>query len=81
LDELEPRQVARARQAPEAGKEDAAAFARAQPTAVAELTKRQERANLAREIIAERQQERDQVRAATGTELRSRPRGGTIGRQ
>ena len=62
LDKLEPRRSALAGQLPEAGKEEAAAFERAQPAAAAELAKRQERGNLAREIIAERRQEQDQAR-------------------
>jgi hypothetical protein len=62
LDNLEPRLAALARQLPEAGKEEAAAFGRAEPAAAAELAKRQERASLAREIIAERRPEQDRAR-------------------
>jgi hypothetical protein len=62
LDKLGSRRAVLARQLPEAEKEQAAAFERAQPAAAAELAKRQERGNLAREIIAERRQEQDQVR-------------------
>jgi hypothetical protein len=57
LDKLEPRQSALARQLPEAGKEEAAAFERAQPAAAAELAKRQERATLAREVLTELRQQ------------------------
>jgi hypothetical protein len=57
LDKLEPRRSALARQLPEAEKEEATAFERAQPTAAAELAKRQERATLAREVLAERRQQ------------------------
>jgi hypothetical protein len=62
LDKLEPRRAALARELPEAEKVEAAAFERAQPAAAAELAKRQERGNLAREIIAERRQEQNQAR-------------------
>jgi Ti-type conjugative transfer relaxase TraA len=62
LDKLGPRRAVLARQLPEAEKEEAAAFERAQPAAAAELAKRQKRGNLAREIIAERRQEQDQAR-------------------
>jgi hypothetical protein len=62
LDTLEPRRAALARELPEAEKVEAAAFGRAQPAAAAELAKRQELGNLAREIIAERRQEQDQGR-------------------
>jgi hypothetical protein len=48
LDKPEPRQSALARQLPEAGKEEAAAFERA---------KRQERATLAREVLTELRQQ------------------------
>jgi hypothetical protein len=78
LDKLEPRRSALAGQLPEAGKEEAAAFERAQPAAAAELAKRQERGNLAREIIAERRQEQDQS-ARAGAEPRSRAGDGTVG--
>jgi hypothetical protein len=54
LDNLELRRAALARHLPEAEKDEAAAFERAEPAAAAEQTKRQERATLAREIIAER---------------------------
>jgi hypothetical protein len=62
LDTLEPRRAALVRELPEAEKVEAAAFGRAQPAAAAELAKRQELGNLAREIIAERRQEQDQGR-------------------
>jgi hypothetical protein len=62
LDKLEPRRAALARELPEAEKVEAAAFRCAQPAAAAELAKRQERGNLAREIIAERRQAQEQGR-------------------
>jgi hypothetical protein len=62
LDNLGPCRAVLARKLPEAEKEEAAAFERAQPGAVAELAKRQGRGNLAREILAERRQEQDQAR-------------------
>jgi hypothetical protein len=61
LDKLEPRRATLARQLPEAEKEQVAAFERAEPAGATELAKRQERASLAREIIAERRQEQDQA--------------------
>jgi hypothetical protein len=70
LDNLELRNGPRWRHLPEAEKDEAAAFERAEPAATAERTKRQERATLAREIIAERQQEQDQA----GERERSRDR-------
>jgi hypothetical protein len=75
LDKLEPRRSALARQLPEAGKEEAAAFERAQPAAAAELAKRQERGNLARAIIAERRQEQDQARERQREQNRDRDHG------
>ena len=47
-----PRRAELGQQLPHAEKEEAAAFARAEPAAAAELAKRQERASLACEIIA-----------------------------
>jgi hypothetical protein len=75
LDKLEPRRAAVARQHPEAAKEEAAAFARAQPAAAAELAKRQERASLAREIMAERRQEQNQARERQRERDRDRDQG------
>jgi hypothetical protein len=75
LDKLEPRRSALARQLPEAENEEAAAFERAQPAAAAELAKRQERGNLAREIIAERRQEQDQARERQREQNRDRDHG------
>jgi hypothetical protein len=75
LDKLEPRRAKLARQLPEAEKEEAAAFARAQPAAAAELAKRQERASLAREIMAERRQEQDQTRERQQERSRDRDHG------
>ena len=57
LDKLEPRRAALVRQLPEAEKKEAAGFARAQPVAAVELVQRRERATLAREVLAERQQQ------------------------
>jgi hypothetical protein len=76
LDKLEPRRSALARQLPEAEKEEAAGFERAQPTAAAELAKRQERGNLAREILAERRrQDREQEQARERQQELRRDRG------
>jgi hypothetical protein len=75
LDKLEPRRAALARQHPEAAKEEAAAFARTRPAAAAELAKRQERASLAREIMAERRQEQDQARERQRERDRDRDQG------
>jgi hypothetical protein len=62
LGKLEPRRVAMEKRLLAVEKEEVAAFERAQPVAAAELAKRQERGNLAREIITERRQEQDQAR-------------------
>jgi hypothetical protein len=75
LDSLEPRRTALARQLPEAEKEEAVAFERAQPAAAAELAKRQERARLAREIMAERRQDQDQARERHRERNRDRDHG------
>jgi hypothetical protein len=76
LDKLEPRRAELARQLPQAENEEAAAFARAQPAAAAELATRQERGNLAREILAERRQqdrEQEQARERTPVSWRTKP--------
>jgi hypothetical protein len=76
LDKLEPRRAELARQLPQAENEEAAAFARAQPAAAAELATRQERGNLAREILAERrQQDREQEQARERQQELRRDRG------
>jgi hypothetical protein len=76
LDKLEPRGAELARQLPQAENEEAAAFARAQPAAAEELATRQERGNLAREILAERrQQDREQEQARERQQELRRDRG------
>ena len=57
LAELDPRRVALAKQIGEAEKAEAAAFARVEPKAAAELAKRQERGSVAREVLQERRQQ------------------------
>ncbi len=75
LAELDPRRAALARQIGDAEKAEAAAFARAEPKAAAELAKRQERGSLAREVVQERRQQ-DVVREQTQRERnRGRDRG------
>lgn len=60
-------------QVPEAEKAEAAAFGQAKPAATAELAQRQERAGLAREVLAERrQQEAAQERLLECSRHRSR---------
>jgi hypothetical protein len=75
LDKLEPRRAELAHQLPEAGEQEAAAFARAHPAAAAELAKRRERASLAREVIAERRQEQYQARERQRERTRDRDYG------
>jgi hypothetical protein len=76
LDKLEPRRAELTRQLPQAENEEAAAFARAQPAAAAELATRQERGKLAREILAERrQQDRQQEQTRERQQELRRDRG------
>jgi len=57
LAELDPRRAALTRQIGDAEKAEAAAFARAEPKAAAELAKWQERGSVAREVLHERWQQ------------------------
>ncbi len=57
LAKLAPRRSELAKHIPEAEKAEAAAFARAEPVAAAELTRRQTRGTLARDILEARQQQ------------------------
>lgn len=57
LVKLDARKAELARQVPQAESVEAAAFRQAEPAATAELAKRQERAGLAREVLAERRQQ------------------------
>jgi hypothetical protein len=70
---LDVRRAELAQQVPQAEKAEAAAFGQAKPAATAELAQRQERAGLAREVLAERrQQEAAQERQQERSRHRSR---------
>jgi Ti-type conjugative transfer relaxase TraA len=57
LQKLDVRRAELAQQLPQAEKAEAAAFGQAKPAATAELAQRQERAGLARDVLAERRQQ------------------------
>jgi hypothetical protein len=73
LQKLDGRRAELAQQLPQAEMAEAAAFSQVKPTATAELAYRQERAGLARDVLAERrQQEMAQERQQERTQHRSR---------
>jgi hypothetical protein len=57
LQKLDVRRAELAQQLPQAEKAETAAFGAAKPAATAELAQRQERAGLARDVLAERRQQ------------------------
>jgi len=70
---LDVRRAELAQQVPQAEKAEAAAFGQAKPAAMGELARRQERAGIAREVLAERrQQEAAQERQSERSRHRSR---------
>jgi hypothetical protein len=79
LAKLDPRRAELVKHIPEAEKAEATAFARVEPAATAELTKRQTRGALARDILEERRQQ-DYAREQRQERTRSMGRGRGLGR-
>ena len=79
LAKLDPRRAELAKHIPEAEKAEAMAFARVEPVAAAELTKRQARGALARDILEERRQQ-DYAHEQRQERTRSMGRGRGLGR-
>ena len=79
LAKLDPRRAELAKHVPEAEKAEATAFARVEPAATAELTKRQTRGALARDILEERRQQ-DYAHEQRQERTRSMGRGRGLGR-
>jgi Ti-type conjugative transfer relaxase TraA len=74
LAELDLRRAKLAQQMPEAEKAEAKAFAKAEPAAAVELAKRQDRAELAREVLTERRQQEVAARERQSDRSRERDR-------
>ena len=79
LAKLDPRRAELAKHIPEAEKAEAMAFARVEPVAAAELTKRQARGALARDILEERRQQ-DYAHEQRQERTRTMGRGRGLGR-
>jgi hypothetical protein len=79
LAKLDPRRAELVKHIPEAEKAEATAFARVEPAATAELTKRQTRGALARDILEERRQQ-DYAHEQRQERTRSMGRGRGLGR-
>ena len=79
LAKLDPRRAELAKHIPEAEKAEAMAFARVDPVAAAELTKRQARGALARDILEERRQQ-DYAHEQRQERTRTMGRGRGLGR-